>query len=47
MRTECCGDCKWHRWDEELRDWACANSDSDNYTYCTNYYDKCEEYDER
>ena len=44
---ECCGNCKWHQYDDKYDDWLCCNSDSEYVADWTEYSDWCEEYEER
>ena len=43
----CCGDCKYHRFDVENDEWVCINPVSDMDGLWTEYADCCEDYEER
>lgn len=33
MKTdECCGSCRWHKYNQEKEDWYCDNHHADEYT---------------
>lgn len=44
---KCCGNCRWHEYDELFDDWVCVNPDSDYVADFTGYEDSCEEFEER
>ena len=44
---ECCGTCKYHRYDISSGDWVCCNGDSENVADWTEYNDVCEEWEGR
>lgn len=44
---ECCGTCKWHRYDGYEDDFYCVNGYSEYYTDFTGYEDSCDEWEER
>ena len=45
METKCCGTCRWHILEDGDVDFSCDNSDSK--CIWTDYYDCCEEWEER
>ena len=46
MNEHICGTCRWHRFDDGFRDWACTNDDSDYCADFTDYAFQCDEYEE-
>lgn len=44
---EVCGKCRFHRYDNELKDFVCTCSDSEAYGLATAYDDYCNEYDRK
>ncbi len=46
-RDECCGTCKYHRYDRNEQEWICNCQRSDNYADYTEYSDYCENWEDR
>lgn len=44
---ECCGNCKWHLYDDEFDDWLCCNVDSEDSADYTTYNHRCDEFEEK
>lgn len=42
-----CGECKWHKTDEELKGWLCTNENGDYCGCYTAYTDTCECFEQR
>ncbi len=43
----CCGNCRYHMFDDDQDDWECRNCDSDSFMSWTGYHDGCEDYEPR
>ena len=44
---ECCGNCKYHRFDKDRQEWICANPQSDCEGEYTPYEESCDEHEGR
>ena len=44
---QCCGTCKYHRYEETSQGYVCCNDQSEYLADWTEYEDVCEEYEER
>lgn len=47
MYEEICGECKWHIYEKEYRDWVCVNEESPNYNEGTYYEAGCSCFEQR
>lgn len=47
MNEQCCGTCKWHKYNKSGEDWECSNIFADDCGDYTPYVHYCEEYEER
>lgn len=45
--NECCGTCKWHRYENTSQGFVCVNEESDYCADWTDYKDSCEEWEEK
>ena len=43
----CCGECRWHVYDEFGRAWVCTNDRSDYVADFTDYTDTCDMWEQR
>lgn len=44
---ECCGNCKYHQYEDISQGWVCCNQDSEYVADWTDYTDSCEEWESR
>ena len=44
---ECCGNCKYHQYEDISQGWVCCNKDSEYVADWTDYTDYCEEWESR
>lgn len=44
---ECCGNCKWHQYDDCFDDWVCENLESDYCSDYTSHNDCCDKFEEK
>lgn len=44
---ECCGNCKWHKYETASQGWVCCNSDSEYVADWTDYEHTCDQWEER
>ena len=45
--NECCGNCKYHQYEDISQGWVCCNQDSEYVADWTDYTDSCEEWESR
>ena len=45
--VKCCGNCRYHLFDEDQDDWECRNIAADAYLSWTGYGDCCEDFEQR
>lgn len=43
--SECCGNCKYHQYEDISQGWVCCNQDSEYVADWTDYTDSCEEWE--
>lgn len=46
-KEECCGTCKYHRYDDKYQDWVCTNEQSAVNGCATDYEDSCSDWEEK
>ncbi len=44
---ECCGNCKWHQYDDKYDDWLCCGADSEDCGDYTTYNHCCDDFEEK
>ncbi len=44
---ECCGNCKWQRYEKDSQSWVCTNMDSEYVSDWTEYNHTCDQWEER
>lgn len=44
--SECCGTCKYYKYDYKSQGWVCNNPDSEYDADLTDYGDSCAEYED-
>lgn len=47
IRHKCCGNCKYHQYEDISQGWVCCNKDSEYIADWTDYTDYCEEWESR
>lgn len=44
---ENCGNCKWHRYENDSQGWVCCNTDSEYVADWTDYKHTCDQWEGR